>query len=159
MSNAIMQYYKPWETSAEEEDRIQTQISEAHKQIDREIEEYEVRQVQEIEGERRASGDANTNRDTKHAHGGKEHDVDVPHDSSSRNGTANGSYHSTKDIAMDGKEDHAEGPGREAVRVDATALNSTVASHEMITDNPSKDNDDENAEDVVEEAAEDTVIY
>jgi len=60
------------------------------------------------------------------------------------------------------KDDHTEDGGIEAVRDEhATELvqNSSIPSHETIADELSKDNDDENGEDVVEEAAEDTVIY
>jgi hypothetical protein len=59
------------------------------------------------------------------------------------------------------EDSHAEDPGHEAVSVDATGstLDSTVASYEATTNDPSNNNDDENGEDVVEEAAEDTVIY
>jgi hypothetical protein len=123
------------------------------------MEEYKARQTQQAEREHRASWDANGNGDAKQSNGEKGHDVGSPRGSSAKSGPANGSDHPPKDKDMDMDEDHAGAPGLEAVRVDATALDSTVASHDMITDNPSKDDDDENAEDVVEEAAEDTVIY
>lgn len=59
------------------------------------------------------------------------------------------------------EDNHAETPGHEAVGVEATGdpLDSTVAGLETTTDDPSNSNNDENGEDVVEEAAEDTVIY
>lgn len=38
-------------------------------------------------------------------------------------------------------------------------VDNIIPSHENTADEPSKDLDDENGEDVVEEAAEDTVIY
>lgn len=59
------------------------------------------------------------------------------------------------------EDDHADNPGHEAVSIDTTdAVNSTMTSNNATsTDDPSKDNDDENGEDIVEEAAEDTVIY
>jgi hypothetical protein len=53
-------------------------------------------------------------------------------------------------------------PGHEAVRQDNTdgdAMDTNKPSHETTTDHPSNDNQDDNGEDVVEEAAEDTVIY
>jgi hypothetical protein len=64
------------------------------------------------------------------------------------------------------KVDHPDKPGTEAVRngnEDATAdvQDTNVPSHETVADEPSPskvDDDDQNGE-VVEEAAEDTVIY
>ena len=60
------------------------------------------------------------------------------------------------------EDDHTNDPGHEAVRHDDTtegALDSNVPSHETIADHASNDIHDDNGEDVVEEAAEDTVIY
>jgi hypothetical protein len=157
----LCQYYKPWETSPEEEKRIQDQIAEARKLIDQELEEYEARQKEEANRERRASRDyAEANRTAQDSHTGKKHDAEAPPENATPNGNADGSHNSPKDQDM--KDDPAEDPGHEAVRVEATehALDSTVAGHEATADDPSKDNDDdENGEDVVEEAAEDTVIY
>jgi hypothetical protein len=93
------------------------------------------------------------------ANGGKERHADALRESAATNGDANGSHNSPADR---GVEIHpADDPGHEAVSVDMTehALESTVASHEATTGDASKDHDDDNAEDVVEEAAEDTVIY
>jgi hypothetical protein len=44
-----------------------------------------------------------------------------------------------------------------SVETTGETLDNTVAGHN--TNDPSNNNDDENGEDVVEEAAEDTVIY
>jgi hypothetical protein len=134
----LRQYYKPWETSAEEEIRIQDQIATASETIDRELEEYEARLEQGADQVRHhANG----------SHNGK------------ANGDANGSHNSPKDQEMETYP--AEDPGNEAVSVDVTehTLNGTLASHETTTDDASRDHDDDNGEDVVEEAAEDTVIY
>ena len=52
--------------------------------------------------------------------------------------------------------------GTEAVRNERTpedVQNDSIPSHDTTADEPSKDHDDENGEDVIEEAAEDTVIY
>ena len=60
------------------------------------------------------------------------------------------------------RDDHAQdGPRNEAVRDSTTGdvVDSSIPSHGTSADEPSKDADDENGEDVVEEAAEDTVIY
>jgi hypothetical protein len=98
--------------------------------------------------------------DAKGSHIGKEHDADAAHGLSAANGFANGSHDSPKDQDME--DSHAEDPGHEAVSVEATRdqLDNTVADPEPTTNDPSNsNNDDENGEDVVEEAAEDTVIY
>jgi sRNA-binding protein len=125
------------------------------------LEEHEARQKEEANRERRASrDDAEANRNAQDSHTGKKHDAKAPPVSSTPNGNADGNRDSPKDQEMN--DIPAEDPGREAVRVEATehTLDSTVAGHEATADRPSKDNDDdENGEDVVEEAAEDTVIY
>ncbi|KAF2819285.1 hypothetical protein CC86DRAFT_412990 [Ophiobolus disseminans] len=152
-------YYKPWDTSAEEDDRIHEQIAEARSTIKREVDEYEARQEEANRG-RRASRDADANRDAKASDSGKEQNADGPHQPSVTNGNANGSHNSPKDQDME--DDHTNDPGREAVRHDDTtagAMDSNVPSHETSVDHPSNDNHDDNGEDVVEEAAEDTVIY
>ncbi|KAH8719277.1 pinin/SDK/memA/ protein conserved region-domain-containing protein [Phaeosphaeriaceae sp. PMI808] len=117
-------YYKPWETSAEEEDRIQDQVAQAHETNRREVEEHEA--LQQPQANRRHT---------------------------------NGSHNSPKDQDMD--HNHAHNSEHEAVRLEATehASNTNVPRHETTTDHTSDDNHDENGEDVVEEAAEDTVIY
>jgi hypothetical protein len=146
----LRQYYKPWETSAEEEIRIQDQIANARETIDRELEEYEARLEQGADQVRHhANG----------SHNGKEKDADAARESAAANGDANGSHNSPKDQEMETYP--AEDPGNEAVSVDVTehTLNGTLASHETTTDDASRDHDDDNGEDVVEEAAEDTVIY
>ncbi|KAH7379388.1 hypothetical protein DE146DRAFT_625582 [Phaeosphaeria sp. MPI-PUGE-AT-0046c] len=151
-------YYKPWETSTEENDRIQDQICEAHKIIDGELEDWEARMEQNVI---RATPPHETeaSRAATSSHSGKEHDADVPRVSLATNGNTNRSHNSPKDQDME--DNQADDPGHEAVSIETTdALNNTIASHNTTsTDDPSKGNDDENGEDVVEEAAEDTVIY
>jgi hypothetical protein len=155
----MRQYYKPWETSADEDDRVQDQIAEAHEIIKREVEDYKARQEHGASWERHASPQADGSRDAKGSHSGKERDADASRQLSIANGDANGSHTSPKDQDME--DDHAEDPGDEAVRVEATehVLDGNASGHETTTDDASNDNHDENGEDVVEEAAEDTVIY
>jgi hypothetical protein len=153
------QYYKPWETTAEEDSCIQDQLAEVHETIKREVEEHEARVEQEANRQQSASQTVDIARDAQVSHSGKERDANELHQPSATNGTANGSHHSPKDQDM--TDDHAQDPGHEAVRIDAIehALDSNVSSHETIADDPSSDNHAENEEDVVEEAAEDTLIY
>jgi hypothetical protein len=157
----LQQYYKPWETSAAEDDRIQDQIAEARRIIELEVDEYEARLEEEANRERRASREADASRDAEGSHSGKEHNADAPHQSPATNGHANGSHNSPKDQDM--ADDHTADPGHEAVRHDDAAedaMDMNVPSHETTADDPGNDNqDDNNGEDVIEEAAEDTVIY
>lgn len=152
-----MQYYKPWETSPDEEDRIQDQIAEAEATIRREVDEYEARQEPDNQRKRQASDEMN--RDAEGSQTGKNHNADAQ-EPSTTNGATNGSATSPIDLEM--KDQHPEDPGTGKVSPEhATedAQNNKFASRETVTDEPSKDDDDENGEDVVEEAAEDTVIY
>jgi hypothetical protein len=156
-----LQYYKPWETSPDEEERIQEQIAEAKDLIKREVEEYEARQQQDSQRERHKPEEAG--RDARGSETGKSHNADAPQDTPTTNGETNGSATSPQDLDM--KDDHHNKPGTEATRdgngsATADVQDSNMSSHETIADEPSKVNDDdENGEDVVEEAAEDTVIY
>lgn len=105
-----------------------------------------------------APHNAEPSRAATSSHSGKEHDADVPRVSLATNGNANGKPNSPKDQDM--KDNHADDPGHEAVSIETTEPLSSIISHYTTsTDDPSKGNDDENGEDVVEEAAEDTVIY
>ncbi|CAO2651631.1 Nn.00g042010.m01.CDS01 [Neocucurbitaria sp. VM-36] len=153
-------YYKPWETSPDEEDRIRDQIAEAHEIIEREVEEYDALQRQGAQREQLASADGGGTRDAVVSYSGKNYDAGAAPKPYRTNGGTNGSATSPEDLDM--RDDHAEDPGNEAVR-DATttedAVDSSIPSHETTTNELSKDDDDENGEDVMEEAAEDTVIY
>jgi hypothetical protein len=113
----------------------------------------------EANEEQSASRDGGAGRDAQGSHSGKERDADGIRQPSATNGHANGSHNSPKDQDMD--DDHAQGTEHEAVRIEATehALDSNVSSHETIADDPGSDHHAENEEDVVEEAAEDTLIY
>jgi hypothetical protein len=153
----LMQYYKPWETSAEEDSRIQDQLAEVRETIKREVEEYEAEH--EANREQSAARKADTVRGAQDSHSGKERYADELRQPLATNGDANSSLHSPKDQDMN--DDHVQYPGHEAVRIDAAehSMDSNIASHETILDDPSNDNHAENEEDVVEEAAEDTLIY
>ncbi|KAF1917265.1 pinin/SDK/memA/ protein conserved region-domain-containing protein [Ampelomyces quisqualis] len=105
-------YYKPWETSPEEENRIQTQIAEARQLIDQELEEYEARRKEEASRERRASRDhAEADRNAQDSYTGKKHGGQALPETSTPNGHADGSHNSPKDQDM--KNDPAEEPAAE----------------------------------------------
>ncbi|KAH7065901.1 pinin/SDK/memA/ protein conserved region-domain-containing protein [Paraphoma chrysanthemicola] len=151
-------YYKPWETSTEENDLIQDQIADARATIRRDIEEHEARQEHEDDGDRHTVRDRNGSRDAQDSRYGKSQDAHAPHQPKSTNGASNRSHHSPQDQDM---EDHpAESPRHDAVRDEDAAEHDpdSVPSHQT-TDHPSNDIHDDNGEDVIEEAAEDTVIY
>jgi hypothetical protein len=156
-----LQYYKPWETSPDEEESIQEQIAEAKDLIKREVEEDEARQQQDSQRERHKTEEAG--RDAWGSETGKNYTADAPQETPTTNGETNGSATSPQDLDI--KDDDHNEPGTEATRngnesATANVQDSNMSSHETITDEPSKaDDDDENGEDVVEEAAEDTVIY
>ncbi|KAF1833543.1 hypothetical protein BDW02DRAFT_500484 [Decorospora gaudefroyi] len=151
-------YYKPWETTSDEEDRIQDQIAEAERTIKREVDDYEARQQQDDQRRRHTPGEAG--RDADGSDTGKNHNADAPRETSTTNDGANGSANMPKDFDM--KDQHPDSPGTEAVRAEADTAEvqeSNIPSNGTIADQSSKDDDDEDGEDVVEEAAEDTVIY
>ncbi|KAH7117788.1 pinin/SDK/memA/ protein conserved region-domain-containing protein [Dendryphion nanum] len=143
-------YYKPWETTAREDQIIEEQVAEAKKLIRRELEEYEAREEIQSERERHVS------RNTDAIPTGKELDADVPPQQHTANGTTDDRAVSPKNLGR--REDHAE----EAVSVGGEAANQqndAHTSHEATADEEaSKDLNDENGEEIVE-AAEDTVIY
>lgn len=152
------QYYKPWETTDEEEARIREQIADARKTIERESEEYEARKEQEADRQRRPSPRSeNTGHDPTNSEPGKEQLVKADLLTSATNGNTNGSHISPKDQDMAG--DHTADPDDEAVRTNDATANVLDQEHETTADDPSEDHHDENGEDVIEEAAEDTVIY
>jgi len=150
------QYYKPWETSPDEEERIQAQIAEAEDTIKRELEEYEAHE--QPDNQRRRDASEGISRDAEGSQTGKNHNADAPQETPTTNGGTNGSPTSPKDLDM--KDRNPDAPGIEEEHASADLHNNKVASNEAVTDQPIKvDYDDENGEDVVEEAAEDTVIY
>ncbi|KAF2790011.1 hypothetical protein K505DRAFT_327861 [Melanomma pulvis-pyrius CBS 109.77] len=150
-------YYKPWATSAEEDDRIRYQIAEAHETIRRELDEYEA--LHEPERERDVSREGDIGRDAGAPGNGKESNADTPQHRLTANGGTNDSASAPKDPEL--REDHAEGLTNKAVSGERAVQNSQdsiIASHESTGDESSKDVMDENGEEVLE-AAEDTVIY
>lgn len=119
--------------------------------------EYEARQQQDNMRRRRASEEVS--RDAKGSHTGKNRNAETPQASSATNRGTNGSAHSSTDLEM--KDHRADDPVTEAVndeRATEDDQSGSIPSHETTADEPTKD-DDENGEDIVEEAAEDTVIY
>jgi hypothetical protein len=125
------------------------------------VEDYEAHRQQDSQRRRHTSEEAG--RDARGSETGKSHTADAPQETSTSNGETNGSATSPQDLDM--KDNYSDKPGTEAVRngnEDATAdvQDSNMSNHETVADEPIKvDEDDENGEDVVEEAAEDTVIY
>ncbi|CAN9297163.1 unnamed protein product [Alternaria alternata] len=154
-------FYKPWETSPDEEDRIRDQITEAKETIKREVEEFEARQ-QPDNLRRRDTSDGRIG-DAEGSETGKNHHADAPQETTTANGGTNGSATSPKDLDkdLDMKDHHfntADADGK-AERATEDMQTSNVATHGTVADPTIKEDDDENGEDVVEEAAEDTVIY
>ncbi|KAJ4363610.1 hypothetical protein N0V83_009906 [Neocucurbitaria cava] len=169
-------YYKPWETSPDEEDRIRDQIAEAHAIIERELDEYEARQRQDNPHQHASADGGGGGRggdiyDVDGSYNSKNNDGSTPQEPSTTNSGTNGSAKHPKDLDM--RDDHAaaEDPGNEAVR-DAATTNTTTTEEDVEVDSSripstghettfandpgSKDNNDD---ELVEEAAEDTVIY
>jgi hypothetical protein len=151
-----MQYYKPWEMSAAEQDRIEDQIAEARGIIRRELEDYETRQEQESRRERRASteNDAGPSVDTSSTSKGYSEDTrQLPPVANTDGGS------SPQDQDM--KDDQATGPADTAAAEDhphEPMQDTWPPNPEAIAEEANKDDDDDNGEEVVE-AAEDTVIY
>ena len=144
-------YYKPWEMSPEEGDRIDDQIAEARETIQRERDEFELREDEERRRERRATPDETTYRRTAASPGGKSHDPDpaASHEATNGRGTH------TQDQEM--QDQHAEettDPAAEPQQTEESAMDTRSPEPEAHADEPSKDADEE-----VVEAAEDTVIY
>ncbi|KAF2112585.1 pinin/SDK/memA/ protein conserved region-domain-containing protein [Lophiotrema nucula] len=152
-------YYKPWETTPDEEDRIEDQITEAKEIIRQELDEHEARQ-QRDEPERDASRLRSTERDAGAFSSGKEHDADAHQQHFTANGATNDSEPIPKDLER--IEDHTESNANEAVSGELAVSreqSDTVASHDPPAEDSNKDMMDvDNGEEVVE-AAEDTVIY
>jgi hypothetical protein len=96
---------------------------------------------------------------------GKNHDpdadADAPHATSTANGTTNGSIPPPKDMEIEHQHDDRPEVTMQTRDELATgdAQDGKLANCDTVADEPAKDDDDENGEDVVEEAAEDTVIY
>ena len=121
------------------------------------MEEYEARQQRDNLRTRHTSEEAN--RDAEGSQTGKGHLPDAPQDESATNRGTNGGAHSPTDLEM--TEDRADHPATEAVNGERATDNiqtSTLPSHETTADGPVEE-DDDHGEEIIEEAAEDTVIY
>lgn len=142
-------YYKPWELSPEEQDRIDDQIAEARDVIQRERDEYEDRQEEERRREQRATPDERTYRGTAASPGGKHHNTDPD-----RSAIVNGGETHAHDQEMQDHLDETTGQAAETQHAEDPAMDTQPPEPEANADEPSKDADEE-----VVEAAEDTVIY
>ncbi|KAF2735950.1 hypothetical protein EJ04DRAFT_511398 [Polyplosphaeria fusca] len=154
-------YYKPWETTQDEDDRIQDQIAEARDIIRQEQEANEaLRQDDDAEREASHHGAAGEDAGAGTATSGKHHDADSTQQQPTANGGGiKGSDPLPKDLELKG--DHAETIEYEAVSgalTNSREQKTTVASHDVPTEEYSRDAIDDGLEEVVE-AAEDTVIY
>jgi hypothetical protein len=115
--------------------------------------EHDARQVEEKDQERRASRGADASLGAEDSDTGRQRVEDTTQQSATTYGFTNGSHNPTRDEDM---HDHdAHGSDHPAVRNDGASRDDT--GHETTPDEPMKDMADDN--DVIEEAAEDTVIY
>ncbi|KAF2125996.1 hypothetical protein P153DRAFT_83038 [Dothidotthia symphoricarpi CBS 119687] len=150
-------HYKPWETTAEEDDRIHDQIADAHETVRRETEDYEARQAQETQRERRASRGGVENGHAMDTD--KRDDIDASEHLLASNRGANGNGAPPEDDDM--KDDHhAETPADDVVMEGHAAepQQSSLQTHNAAVDAITQDTIDEMGEEIVE-ATEDTVIY
>ncbi|KAF1357308.1 hypothetical protein EJ07DRAFT_129325 [Lizonia empirigonia] len=148
-------YYKPWELSPEEQDRIDDQMAEARELIQRERDEYEERQEDEHPRERRATPDESMYGATAASPGRKNMDADPAQSRTGADEAMNAGGTHNQDQEM--QDQHAEESTEHAVEpqhAEEPAMDTRTPEAEAIADEPTKDADEE-----VVEAAEDTVIY
>lgn len=145
-------YYKPWEMSPDEEDRITDQVAEAKETIQRERDEFEAREEEERQRERRATPDEWTYRGTDLRTGDGAHDRRPAQRGIESEEATNGRQSQTQDQEM--QDQPAGDIAPEPQPTDGPAVPQKSPEHEVNADEPSKDADEE-----VVEAAEDTVIY
>lgn len=122
------------------------------------MEECDTRQQQDTMGKRVVR--AQNNRAVEDSNTGKDNDVQTTQNLPLANGGTCSSAQSPEDLEM--KDDLAHNPGNEAATTEHDAEVIQINDrpiHDAIIDDSGKEDDDENGEDVVEEAAEDTVIY
>ncbi|KAL1605141.1 hypothetical protein SLS60_004684 [Paraconiothyrium brasiliense] len=146
-------YYKPWETTPEEDDRIRDQIAEAHDIIRRERADFEAAQRRYADREQDTSHDVHMVDDAEDTRSGKGYNAKTPPKPAPANGPpTNGSELSSK--TSDRNDDLAQ------TRADAlTSLEqNSTARLERMTDDTGKETVEDHGEEVVE-AAEDTVMY
>lgn len=148
-------YYKPWELSPEEQERIDDQTAEAREVIQRERDEYEEREEDEHRRERRATPDERTYGATAASPGRKNMDADPAQSRTGADEAMNGRGTHNQDQKM--QDQHAEESTEHAVEpqhAEEPAMDTRTSEAEANADEPTKDADEE-----VVEAAEDTVIY
>lgn len=145
-------YYKPWEMSPEEEDRIDSQIAEARQVIQREQDEFEAREKEEKQRERRATPDEWTYRGQAVGAGARTHDRQPAQPDHDTEEITNGRNSHTQDQEM--QDQPAEETAPEPRSTDEPAVPTKSPEPDANADEPSKDADEE-----IVEAAEDTVIY
>jgi len=168
---ACPQYYKPWELTRDEEQKIEEQIAEAQAVIDQEVYEFEARQEEEGYGKRHR--DTTRDKDVTHdadaprsvTRAGKEIHLDRPQEHITTDATTNESVRAipgNQDPIGDPVEDHSERRAGEAVNgqpVVGDEERLTIGTTQLVTaEEASKDVMDDNGEEILE-AAEDTVIY
>jgi hypothetical protein len=124
------------------------------------VQEYEAQQPDNL---RRRQASEETTGDAEGSETGKSHHADAPQETTTTNGATNGSATSPKDLDkdLDMKHHHFDTPDTHGKAESATEdlQSSNSATHGTVADPTIKEDDDDNGEDVVEEAAEDTVIY
>ncbi|KAF2751384.1 hypothetical protein M011DRAFT_455394 [Sporormia fimetaria CBS 119925] len=149
-------YYKPWETTSDEEDRIQAQIAEAEETIREELGQQKPPGEVPEDQRRDADGDSHTHTEQPR---GEENGTDAPKQPPVTNGDVNMHDSSPKNSEAANNpqpEPISHEDGFETAATESADL--VTAAHETPTqDDASRDMDD-NGEEVVE-AAEDTVIY
>lgn len=144
------QYYKPWETTAEEDDRIREQIADARDTIHREQKDFEAAQRRYAEREREAASDVHMS--DAHTRSGKEYNAETPPKPAAANGPPTNGSETSKTLDQDDTRAHTRADGLATLEQDSTA------AHERLTDETGKEAIDDHGEEVVE-AAEDTVMY
>lgn len=148
-------YYKPWEMSPEEEDRIDDQIAEARDLIQRERDEFEAREEDDRRRERRATPDAATYRGTDASPSTNNVDMDPAQpQSASKEGTNGHALHSQDQEMQDQQPENTTHRAANPHPTDEPAMDTRSPAPDANADEPGKDADEE-----VVEAAEDTVIY
>ncbi|KAJ4983215.1 peroxin 26 [Stagonosporopsis vannaccii] len=145
-------YYKPWEMSAEEEDRIEDQVAQAREAMQRERDEFEERDEAHRRRARRATPDEATYRGPA-APGDPRHEPKQAHGGG--NETANAGPLPGRDgETHDQHADKGAAAATDPRPAEAAARDAAPGEPDGITDERTKDADEE-----VVEAAEDTVIY
>ncbi|ORY15147.1 pinin/SDK/memA/ protein conserved region-domain-containing protein [Clohesyomyces aquaticus] len=151
-------YYKPWETTPEEDDLIADQISEVRTIMEKESAGLRPQQPQEDHRERDADRSADARRPESKQ--GKELDEEAPQLHSAINGATNVSEQA-RPRDRESNEDHADASANEAVSVEPTndVEEGRTPSHVVTAEDAAKDVLDDTIGEEMVEATEDTVIY